>query len=155
MLKRRSYSVLLVALTMLMSVLTISCKKDSTCGVPHGIGGTIDLSLPQYYSLGTVGGGMMIEQDADSIYMGHRGIYVVRTSAQSEFLAFECSCPKDHDVAVRPVDGWGSSLLQCPRCNSIFSLYADGSPVEGSATPCSLYQYATVMDNDGYHLHIY
>lgn len=144
----------LSAIALLLLAAT-ACRKDSTCGVPHGIGGCIDLSLPQYYSLGTVGGGMTIEQDADSVYMGHRGIYVVRTSAAAEFLAFECSCPKDNDVAVRPVEGWGSSLLQCPRCKSIFSLYADGTPVDGSATPCSLYHYATVMDNDGYHLHIY
>lgn len=140
---------------LLVTMLGTACRKDSSCGVPHGVGGTIDLTMPQYYELGHVGGNMTLEADEDSIAMGHRGIYVVRTTVGGEFKAYECACPKDHDVAVRPADGWDGSLLQCPSCKSIFSVYADGTPVEGAATPCSLYQYDAILLSDGYHLHIY
>ncbi|MBR1793188.1 MAG: hypothetical protein IJ764_06060 [Bacteroidales bacterium] len=145
-----------VCLTVLLFAIT-SCHKDNTCGVPHGYGVTLDLSLPQMYALSTVGGSVMIDSSYSSIFYDgicYRGIFVLRTSL-NEFMAYECSCPRDNETTVQPADGWGGWLLQCPRCKSIFSLYAEGAPVEGSQTPCSLYQYNTYMDNDGYHLHIY
>ena len=123
------------------------CGKDQSCGVPHGSGDVIDLTMPEMTDLGTVGGSLIINR-------GHKGIFVIRVSYQGEFLAFECACPKDNDVAVEPAEGF-SGLLQCPKCHSIFNANSSGEPLEGSQTPCSLYQYGTMMDNDGYHLHIF
>ena len=137
---------ILVLATVVM--LMYACSKDNTCGVPHGDGALVDLSLPEMNDLATVGGNLTINR-------GHKGIFVIRTTAAGDFLAFECACPKDHDTAVLPVDGWDGSILQCPKCHSSFSLYADGTPIEGSATPCSLYQYSTLLLDDGYHLQIY
>ena len=142
---------------MAVMVLAGACSKDRTCGVPHGAGLTLDLSLPQMYALASVGGSVMIDSTYSSVYYDgicYRGIFVLHVS-QDEYRAFECACPKDHETSVEVAEGWNGWLLQCPKCKSIFSLYADGAPVEGSQTPCSLYQYSTYMDNDGYHLHIY
>ncbi|MBQ7280950.1 MAG: hypothetical protein IJR13_09580 [Bacteroidales bacterium] len=123
------------------------CRKDRTCGVPYGDGAIIDLSMPEMTPLGTVGGNLTINR-------GHKGIFVIRTSFYGDFLAFECACPFDNDIAVEPTEGF-TGLLQCPKCKSIFNANSSGEPLEGSQTPCSLYQYSTLMDNDGYHLHIY
>ncbi len=125
--------------------LLASCGKDNHCGVPYGDGAIVDLSLPEMNALNTIGGALTINR-------GHKGIYIVH-STLDKYLAFECACPKDHETAVTPIDGWGSSVLQCPVCGSVFSVYADGSPIEGSATPCSLFQYSVVFD--GYYLNIY
>ncbi|MBQ0016429.1 MAG: hypothetical protein KBT04_05550 [Bacteroidales bacterium] len=131
-----------------MALFAMGCNKDNTCGVPHGDGGVVDLSLPEMSDLTHVGGYVVINR-------GHKGIFVVRTSMDGEFLAFECACPNDPDVAVAPQEGFESAVLQCPKWQTIFSVYADAAPIDGNQTPCSLYQYGATLSADGYTLVIY
>lgn len=120
-----------------------ACQPDR-CNVPFGEGGTIDLSLPEFHALSSVGGAITINR-------GHHGIFITRT-AVSEFVAFECSCPNGCDVRILPDEEWGNSVLTCPVCSSRFSSL-NGTPYDGSATPCPLYEYNTSLD--GHLLTIY
>lgn len=75
------------------------------------------------------------------IHGGNRGICVTHP-ASNEFMAFERTCPHDHGSAVAMREDSDGLILQCPSCGSRF-LSIDGTPLEGSATSCSLYQYGT------------
>lgn len=121
----------------------VSCGGDR-CQPPFGEGGTLDVTMPDFAPLSNVGGSMMINR-------GYRGIMVTRVS-YSEFVAFECTCPGGCDVRLETDPSWGNMVLNCPVCSSRFNAL-DGSALDGSTTPCPLYQYSTVFD--GHMLSIY
>lgn len=131
------------ALIVLLSLLAVGCDPYQ-CSTPFGEGGQIDLSLPEFSPLLHPGGAVTINR-------GHKGIFVTRVS-YSDFVAFDCACPNDNEVALRPDEEWGNSVLTCPTCQSRFNAL-DGTPLDGSATPCMLYQYGTSFD--GHFLDIY
>lgn len=111
-----------------------SCGRDK-CATPFGEGGSIVVT--EYSELDAVGGSVALNR-------GHRGIMVTRTT-YSDFVAFEMSCPNDHDVRLETDAEWGNSIMVCPTCGSRFNAL-DGTPLSGSATPCPLYQYSTTFD---------
>lgn len=112
------------------------CVGDR-CNTPFGEGGTLDVTMPDFAPLSNVGGSMMINR-------GHKGIMVTRVS-YSDFVAFEASCPNDNDVLLDPDATWGNTVLVCNVCSSRFNAL-DGSVLDGSSTPCPLYQYSTAFD---------
>ena len=120
-----------------LSLFTLYGCVGDRCNTPFGEGGTLDVTMPDFAPLSNVGGSMMINR-------GHKGIMVTRMS-YSEFVAFECSCPNDNDVLMEPDDIWGNTVLVCPVCSSRFNA-VDGSALNGSVTPCPLYQYSTSFD---------
>ena len=135
----------LLLLLPLLLTLAAGCG-DGRCHVPIGqTNFSIDPDAAAYSQLNTVGG---------YIYLtgGHRGIIVIRTS-YTDFLAYERTCPLDTSAAVAVSSEWGSALLECPVCHSLFLVNSDGIPADGSATPCSLFQYSTTYDNN--RLYIY
>lgn len=73
---------------------------------------------------------------------GHRGVVIVRT-AYNEFVAYERTCPEDNSSRVSVSAEWGSSILECPTCHSLFIVESYGMPADGSATTCPLFQYNT------------
>lgn len=128
----------LVPLLLAFLLLASACN-DHRCSTPIGDAAcSIDISLPSYSSLSTVGGYAYLVG-------GYKGIFVVRTS-YGEFSAYERACPHDHDVAVEVDSVWGSALLTCPTCGSRFNVYADGMPIDGSLTQCPLNQYSTTFN---------
>ena len=122
----------------LVAVLATGCK-DQVCNTPIGQGGSIYLYEPQYASLATVGGRVMVSA-------GHKGVIIYHAS-QSVYVAFEATCPKDHESRLESVEGWDWSVVKCPQCGSMFETVY-GQPVEGSATGCPLYEYSTVIEGD-------
>lgn len=127
-------------------VLLAGCKHENRCDTPIGASAcSLNPNSPLYNRLNNVGG-------YEYIVGGNHGIFVIRTSL-NEFLAYERTCPHDHSAAVEVVDGWDGTVLQCPVCGSKFNTYADGMPLDGSATSCPLYQYGTTYD--GGTLYIY
>lgn len=118
-----------------------ACGRER-CNAPFGDGASIVVA--EYADLDAVGGSVAINR-------GHHGIMITRT-AYDAFVAFEMSCPADHDVRLVADGDWGNSILACPACGSRFNAL-DGSPISGSTTPCPLYQYNTRFD--GHTLDIY
>lgn len=126
-----------------LSLLLASCVPDR-CNTPFGDGGSIDINMPEFAALTTVGGTLTINR-------GYKGIFIRRVS-YSEFVAYDCACPHCHEVALHPMEGWGGEVLECPECESRYeTLY--GQPLDGSASGCPLYDYRTHFD--GYTLTIY
>ena len=125
------------------SLLLVGCLPDR-CNTPFGEGGSIDITMPDFAALSTVGGSLTINR-------GYKGIFVRRT-AYDAFVAFDCACPNDHEVRLQPDGDWGGAVLECPTCRSRFETEY-GNPLQGSTTGCPLYQYNTHFD--GYILSIY
>lgn len=94
--------------------------------------------MPDFSPLSHVGGAMSVGG------IGYQGVHVTRTS-YSDFVAFELACPADHEAWLEADPDWGGSILRCPVCSSQFNAL-DGTPLNGSATPCPLYEYATAFD---------
>lgn len=126
-----------------LALLVAACVPDR-CNTPFGEGGSIDITMPDFAALTSVGGSLTINR-------GYKGIFVRRTS-YTDFVAFDCACPNDHDVRLLVDSDWGGSVLECPTCHSRFETEY-GNPLEGSVTGCPLYQYNTRFD--GYRLTIY
>lgn len=121
---------------LLVGLLFAACGKENRCFVPIGMTNfSIEPNAAYYSGLNNVGGYMYLTG-------GHRGVVVVRT-AYDHFVAYERTCPADSTTAVRISEEYGSSLLECPRCGTLFVVEADGMPMDGGATACPLYQYST------------
>ena len=91
-----------------LASILLSCQPDH-CNTPFGAGGTIDLI--DYSNLyNHVGGTEMIS-------CGYKGV-LVRCSGFSEYTAFECACPHDHEVRMQPDDSKEAVILTCPSCGS-------------------------------------
>ena len=127
-------------LPFLFIVLVASCGRENRCTVPIGMTNfQIEPNAAYYSGLNNVGG---------YIYLtgGHRGVVVIRT-AYDQFVAYERTCPADSATAVQISEEFGSSVLECPVCHSCFLTFADGMPMDGSATSCPLYQYSTTYSS--------
>lgn len=111
-----------------------SCGGDR-CNTPFGEGGTFDIN--QFSELANVGGSVVINR-------GYKGILVRRTT-YSSFVAFECTCTKDHEVRLQSAEGWDNAIMVCPACGSMFETEY-GNPIDGSAAVCPLYEYNTSFD---------
>lgn len=83
---------------------------------------------------------------------GHRGVVVIRLSL-TDFIAFERTCPCDNNSRVEVSDTYGSMVLECPTCHSLFSVNDYGNSMTGSVTQCPLYRYETSYN--GGTLYIY
>lgn len=142
---KRLYIIPLVFCLLLTATLG-ACKKTNQCKVSIGNASfSIDPNSALYSRLNTVGG-------YEYFSGGHHGVVVVRTG-YNEFVAFERTCPLDDSSRVVVSETWGSTILECPTCHSLFSTHNYGTPMDGSATPCSLYPYSTTYD--GSTLYVY
>lgn len=124
--------------------LSLSCTRDNICDTPFGEGASIDIYQPDFNALATIGGTVTVNR-------GYKGIFVRRIS-YSDFVAFECACPNDHEVRLTPDPDWAGAVLKCSACGSLFETEY-GQPLEDSASGCPLYEYRTYFD--GYILDIY
>lgn len=141
----RIHSLRFVIASIVVLLLLCGCRHER-CNTPIGTSAcSINPNSPLYNRLNNVGG-------YEYIVGGNHGIFVMRTSL-NEFVAYERTCPHDHNAAVEVVDGWDGTILKCPVCGSQFNTYSDGMPLDGSATSCALYQYGTTYD--GGTLYIY
>lgn len=136
MARRNRVAVALVLLS--VTALLCGCSKERMCHVPVGDATCqIEPDSPLYPGLNSTSG-------YEYLYGGYQGIVVIRTGWR-DFVAYERTCPHDKGV-LRMAPDYGNMVLECPDCGSRFSTFAEGTPVEGSVTSCSLYKYATYFD---------
>lgn len=125
---------------LIVSTFFVSCRREGHCYVPIGITNfRIEPNTAYYSGLNNVGGYMYLTG-------GHRGVIVIRT-AYDQFVAYERTCPADSTTAVEVTSDWGSALLECPECHTLFVAASDGYPMDGGATTCPLFQYSTSYSN--------
>ena len=120
-------------LLILVVALFTGCKGDKVCNTPMG-DASCQLDLMQYPNL--IGG-----NGYEYIVGGYQGLAVIRISTE-DYAAYERTCPHDRGRLEFSKD-YGNTVLECPDCHSRFNAFADGVPLEGSQTSCSLYQYST------------
>lgn len=136
----------ILILAVLIAFLSVACGRGNYCKISIGTTGFhVEPNSAQYPGLNNVGGYQYLTG-------GHLGVVIVRT-AYNDFVCYErtCPCNDSSQVAVSPI--WGSAILECPNCHSLFSVYNDGMPMDGSATTCNLFQYSTTFD--GTKLYVY
>ncbi|MDA3904752.1 MAG: hypothetical protein PF484_01630 [Bacteroidales bacterium] len=139
--------------SLFMIFLLLSCQKDSYSPLPQ-----VDVNIQifpnstQYLDLNTVGGFVYLTANYPS-----RGIIVYRID-QSNFVAFERTCPHDPDECCDGdqcsrliVDVESPFIISDPCCGSLY-LILDGSNVNGPSQ-YPLKQYHTSFD--GTSLRIY
>lgn len=120
-----------------------SCGKN-TCHVPIGDArGDIGLLNPDAYNLLHAGGSVFA-------HGGNLGMWVVNTGLG--YVVFEATCPNCQNCAVDTLSGW-AGLMQCPQCESKFNAYADGYPLNGSASVCPLHQYSCMQEGNVIHIY--
>ena len=98
---------------------TVSCFPNSVISV------TINLTLPAYYDLQTVGTGMYIDEQQS----GTRGLIVVKTA--SGYRAYDRNAPHlcpDKDTTLEIVNG---TTIVCPKDGSKWILIT-GQPTDNS-----------------------
>lgn len=124
-----------IIVILLLVSCAVSCKRDR-CNTPIGAATCqIEPDSPLYNRLNSVGG-------YEYLVGGNKGLVVVRT-AINEFVCYERTCPYDHEGRVEAEEGWGGTVMTCPKCGSQFNTYSEGCPLEGSLTGCPLYEYGT------------
>jgi nitrite reductase/ring-hydroxylating ferredoxin subunit len=118
------------------SILLSSCKKnkDGDTTIPYvPVNTIVQLNLPQFANLNSVGGTSIITG-------GYKGI-VIYNKGTNEFVAYDLACPYDPttDGTTLKVDTSGITTVDT-HCGSKFNLY-DGSITHGPATrPMKPYQ---------------
>lgn len=133
----------LLALIATAGLLAASCDKNA-CKVPIGDARCdINLMNPDAYNLMHAGGSVYA-------YGGNKGLWIINTGL--DYQVFEATCPHCLDTKVDTLAGW-DGILVCDKCESKYSTYSDGYPLNGSAATCPLYQYACTLE--GNVLHIY
>ncbi|MGY6562537.1 MAG: hypothetical protein ACXITV_10555 [Luteibaculaceae bacterium] len=94
----------------------------------------IDLSLPQFFELSTVGG-------VSFVTGGFQGI-IIRRNTPDEFVAFDRQCPVDPEAICRlMVDPSGLFASNPECCSATFTLF-DGNITDG-VSPRGMYRYNT------------
>lgn len=139
--------------SILLIIFFASCQKEAYTPLPY-----VDVNIQllpnstQYIDINTIGGFVYITANYPS-----RGIIVYRLT-DSEFLAFERTCPHDPDACCTGnqcsrlvVDQSRLTISDASCCKSVY-LILDGSNVSGPSQ-YRLKQYHTSYD--GTVLHIY
>ncbi len=127
-----------------LALVATACSGD-TCNTPFGDGADIDIYQTGFSALANPGGTATVNR-------GHRGI-VVRCESLGNYVAFELTCPLDHDMQMVPDERDFAMSVRCPRCGSQFELI-NGNPCTGAATACPLYRYETTF-HDGHYILIW
>ncbi|HRY31536.1 MAG TPA: hypothetical protein P5531_01055 [Bacteroidales bacterium] len=123
------------------------CKKDKKYDpVPYAyVNIFIDPNSTLYQNLNVIGGYEYLYVDPPS-----RGIIVYRIS-ESEFVAFERTCPYDPAAACARVQVESSGITAIDSCCMSRYILLDGSPFSGPAT-LSLKQYQTYYNGNLLHI---
>ena len=148
MMRKTFYTILLFAFIFAIFSF-LSCKKSNTEDtIPNvPVSFTVYLSLPQYVSLNSTAGYVIIPE------YGYRGVIIYRKELE-EFAAYDLACPYDPTAsgAKITVDSSGITTID-PHCGSKFSLY-DGSVQRGPATR-PMKRYHSVYESSSNSVNVY
>tara|TARA_B100000965_G_C19583616_1_gene754680 strand:+ start:1171 stop:1554 length:384 start_codon:yes stop_codon:yes gene_type:complete len=95
----------------------------------------IDLSLPEFSTLNTIGNSMFIEG-------GNKGIIIYRFS-NYEYNIFDRNCSYEPNIECSYIDSINSAIAFCGCCSSAFLLDQDGIAANSPAVlPLKQYNYS-------------
>ena len=103
----------------------------------------IDLSLPEFSTLNTIGNSMFIEG-------GNKGIIIYRFS-NYEYNIFDRNCSYEPNIECSYIDSINSTIAFCGCCSSAFLLDQDGIAANSPAVlPLKKYNYS--LNNSLLHI---
>jgi hypothetical protein len=138
--------IILTGIMMCLLGLAMSCRKENPPPrIPEVyVNFFLDPNSTEYLPLNASGGWVYVTG-------GYRGILIYRLT-QTEFLAYERTCPYDPDTPTARIEMEPSfTTMLCPACKSRY-IILDGTPFEGPSVYL-LKQYHTQYD--GVLLYVY
>ena len=127
----------------LLCLLFLSCQKEEDYIQNVVVDINLNLTLPGFSDLGTVGNSVFING-------GVKGIIVYRQGFDS-YKTYDRNCSFEPSLSCARIDSVNSSIAICKCCNSKF-LLSDGTPFDGPAL-LPLKQYKNNLSED--FLYIY
>ena len=95
----------------------------------------IDLSLPEFSNLNTVGNSMFLEG-------GNKGI-IIYSFSNYEYRIYDRNCSYEPSLSCSYIDSINSTIAFCGCCSSAFLLDQDGSAANSPAIlPLKQYNYS-------------
>jgi len=128
------------SITIIYLIFFISCGERNNYIPDVFVNYEIDLNSPENISLSTLGGSLVIENQA------YNGLIIYRFS-NYEYHAYDKSCTYEPLTACAEIDSINSSLAICSCCNSVFLLDQSGSVANGPAI-LPLKRYSTFLDGN-------
>ena len=98
----------------------------------------IDLSLPEFSTLNTVGNSMFLEG-------GNKGI-IIYSFSNYEYKIYDRNCSYEPSLSCSYIDSINSTIAFCGCCSSAFLLDQDGSAANSPAIlPLKQYNYLSLI----------
>lgn len=117
---------------------------------------SIRLDDPKFTDLNAIGNSVLINSDyagRSSAGYDYNGIIIYRMS-ESEFYAFDRTCPFDIDKSISvELENSSDPVAVCPECGSEYVLPSIGFPTEKGPSKVPLKQYNT--DFNGVTISVY
>ena len=128
----------------LFCLLFFSCQKEEDYIQNVVVDINLNLTLPGFSDLGTVGNSVFING-------GVKGIIVYRQGFDS-YKTYDRNCSFEPSLSCARIDSVNSSIAICKCCNSMFLLEQNGDNIDGPALlPLKKYDNSLLGDV----LHIY
>ena len=129
----------LFLITVLLSVLTLSCKKNKNDVIPNVyVDFSINLNDPEFISLISVGETVTVDRFTNNFgyrAAGYANNGIIIHRGIDEFFAYDRTCPHDYalnESAIRiNIDKSSSMYAICPECKTKYGLPVNGTPIEG------------------------
>lgn len=143
-----------LALTVMLS----SCNKKNDVIPDVTVDFTLDLNDPEFVNLNALGGSVTVNPGTNNwpYSAGFNGNGIIIYCGVNEFLAYDRTCPHDYSVnglSVKVnIDPSNSLNANCPKCLTIYSLAANGTPAGGPGR-YPLKNYRTSFD--GRHVRVW
>lgn len=112
-----------------------SCNKDKNDVIPDVyVNFTLDIYDPEFVNLAAIGSDTVDAQTNNwgSAAAGFGGNGIIIYNGGDTFYSFDRTCPHDYEVNGLSVKvKIDFTIATCPKCGTIYSLSAGGTPVSG------------------------
>ncbi len=132
----------------LFFALLISCDSSKNYIRDTYVNCEIDISLPEYSELNTIGNSIFIDNH------GNRGliIYHFAINVDDKYRVYDRNCSYENELSCAKIDSVNSNIAYCGCCSSAFLLDQNGQAVNSPAI-LPMKQYNWILN--GTILHIF
>ena len=128
----------------LFCLLFFSCQKEEDYIQNVVVDINLNLTLPEFSDLQTVGNSVFINGGVKGIIVYHQGF--------DSYKTYDRNCSFEPSLSCARIDSVNSSIAICKCCNSMFLLEQNGENIDGPAL-LPLKQYPNNLSGD--FLYIY
>jgi nitrite reductase/ring-hydroxylating ferredoxin subunit len=121
---------------MALAIILSSCNKNKNDVIPDvHVDFTLDLNDPQFVNLNAIGSDTVdgnTNNWGSNVSGGYNGNGIIIYNGGDGFYAYDRTCPHDYEInglSVKVIIDF--TIATCPRCGTIYSLSASGTPASG------------------------